>query len=204
MAALTPKIEEQINQQGFEVIETRIKDILLCEIDNQKTLQSLPELTSIVSEDMNLFDNSQEVKINVSINTVDYRNVTERQAEASADFYIDCYVSAKDSATTSGSERSRSKLHTYLGFCRYILQSTKYKRLGFEDKTLILGTTISTMQYEDTFGKEDMTYSRMARLTFTVRYIENQELWQPVTLEGLDTEIQPDGREDSYQITLNN
>jgi hypothetical protein len=200
MAAI---IEEIIQEQNFERITRNIGTILNDEIQNQITLQSLTDSVEVTVELMRLYDKSEDVRINVSVNTIDFSDTTEKDAIGKATFYIDCYVTASESELITGDESSRSKLQRYLGMSRYILQTTKHQRLGF-GRGVINTITVTNMQFEDTYGQQDAAYGRMGRLTVDIRYNENQDLWLPIPLQGTSTRIQLEGSNRNYNLELEN
>lgn len=200
---MPPIIDELIQEQNFERITRSIGTILNDEIQNQITLQSLTDSVVILTEIMRPYDKSEDVRINVSVNTIDFSDTTEKDAIGKATYYIDCYVNADETAMRTGAEGARFKLQRYLGMCRYILQSTKHQRLGF-DRGIINTITVTNMQFEDTYGLQDGSFARMGRLTVDIRYNENQDLWLPVNLEGTSTSVSLEGSNRNYELELNN
>lgn len=81
--------------------------------------------------------------------------------------------------------------------CRYILSDTRYKTLGF-DYGLIAGTQVERFSTLDP-QKEDSSFTAFARLQFAVRIMENQSLWDGVTILGNDTNVKLEETDKGYK-----
>lgn len=179
-------INEIIPMQAFEVVLNKIASILLIEVSNQITLQSLNDQVEVYTERMTSFDKSEDVLINVSLASSNFQNITKKDSTGLTDYYVDIYTRGFETDSKTGEQDSRNKLHKYIGMCRYILSSARYMRLDFEPG-LIGGVYVNSINYDDNYDNQDAAYVRMARLNLSVRIHEFQEMDIPVGFLGNDT-----------------
>lgn len=195
-------ITEIIPQQSFEIVLNRLGAILLEEISNQVQVQALPDDVEIFIERMEGFDKSEDIVINVSCNNMNYQGQVQRGSQSDTTFFIDVYSTGEASASGAGHKDVRMKLHRYIGMCRYILSSTKYKTLGFE-AGIVTGVNVTGVQFNNTDDREQADFIRMARLSLSVKIYENQEMWDAIVLQANDTTIKLDETEKGYKLIFN-
>ena len=197
-----PLITEIIPKQGFEVVGELIGGILTSELDNQKTLQLLTDSIEVRYESTIPYDFSNDILVNVLWDGAKYDNHTPTDMHGENLFFIDVYANAKTTSDKKGDEHAQEKIKKYMGMARYILSSTKYKLLGSSE--CVAGTYVQNMQVFDVENFQDARNVRMARMTFMVRIYEGQQLWQGLTLEGLDTNVKLQNTDDGYKYELIN
>jgi len=194
-------ITEIIPKQGFEIVGEQIGAVLALEVANQVALQALANQVGVFHERVTPFDKSEEVMINVQLDSGNYDNHTESNVQEGTIFNIDIYASAASSSGKPGDLESSKLLQKFLGMCRYILQSTKYRTLALPAGT-IGGTYVDSFQIYDQPGPNEGKSSRMARLVFRVRIYENQQLWGSTALSGGDTSVKLDLTDKGYKYIL--
>ena len=123
-------IDEIISRQNFELVRDAIGSILLIELEAQKQKQGFDENINIFSERTNPIQNDELLTINLSLESGDFSNKTQKDSQGKTFFNIDIYSKGAASSIESGSLNSSLKLHKYIGLVRYILQHTEYKTLG--------------------------------------------------------------------------
>lgn len=199
-----PRIGNKIiTAQGYELVRDRIGEILVIEIRNQERLRDIAQrkYATVFSERITPFQDEEATMINVMLDGVDYSGFTETNVHGQTRYYIDVYTTGKTNQSTHGGYNSAANLHQYLGWCRYILQSTFYKTLCFS-RGLVLGTYVENLQISDPQGNQDASFGTMGRLTFRVRIDEHQESWQPTELKGNTTGVLLAETQKGYQYIL--
>lgn len=171
MAAI---ITEIIPEQGFELITKQLGAIMLLELTNQIVIQNYSIDLGVFLERIEPIDKSEDVVVNVSLNSVNYDEHNEFEVQGSHTFNLDITSFGEESIDTNASTDVSVKIQKIVGWIRYILSSTKLKTLGFAPG-LISGTYIQSINFDDTYGKEDSSMSRMARIVFSVRAFESQD-----------------------------
>lgn len=199
---MSVKITEIIEEQSFEFLTKTIGAILLLELENQKTIQSYDIDLGVFIERIEPIDKSEDVVVNVSLNAVNYDSHNEFESQGTHSFNIDVYTFGLESSDETANENVRLKLHKITGWIRYILSSTKYKTLGL-NPGLVGGTYVQSINFDDTFGKEDGSMSRMSRLVFSVRATEFQNSDELLAFTGNDTTIKLDLTEKGYKLIFN-
>ena len=89
----------------------------------------------------------------------------------------------------------------YLGLIRYILQSHKYLTLELPLGT-IGNTNVDSGQMFDQQNTQDANFSRMCRIGFSVKIMENQALWAGLLLDQSITTVLLEETELGYQYKL--
>lgn len=168
-------ITEKIGKQGFELISEQLGAILLLELSNQKKIQCKGFQLDVYNERQNPIASSEDVVVNVSLNNIAVSSHTEREFDSVLNFFVDVYVNGNESINLSGDAETSQKLNLIIGWARYILSSTRYKTLAF-DYGMIMGTYVRNIQFDDNFGEQNGTFSRMARISFEVRAVEGQDM----------------------------
>ena len=125
-------ITEIISKQNFEIVGEKIGDILSIELSNQKTLQNSLVNFAVFKERVTAIDKTEEVVVNVLLNSIDNSSSSQSGAQSVCSFFIDVFASAKETEANRGDKAAFDKLLKYVGMCRYILQSHKYKTLSFD------------------------------------------------------------------------
>ncbi len=195
-------IKETIGRQGFEIVQERIVLILLTELKHQRELQ--PDLIdfNLFSERSTPVDQTEPEIINICLGGITYDNRSQASVQGTVSYNIDVYAKGKSSATIPGDLDATNKSHRLAGVCRYILSSTKYNALGFENQGLIGGTHIESIQ-PDPISEQDTSFIKMCRLVFVVKIQEDQELWKGVELSGINTSIKLELTDKGYKYELN-
>lgn len=200
MAAL---IEEKIQPQNFELIRTRIGEILTLELANQVTLIGDNNLNATVWEErFTPFTNDEMPAINVSLDngTNDQYNPIDDRFDYQ--YNIDVYTKSKGTALEIGDLKSQQVLQRLCGIVRAILRDSHYTTLGFSSP-IIATRHVSSIQIGQPYDK-DGNFMAMARITFIVRAIETNGLQREVEASGYDTEVKLEETEKGYYFTLNN
>lgn len=195
-------ITEIIPLQNFEIIKDRLGVILFEELMNQKKLQCKNVDIDVSIERQEPYDKAEDVVVNISQNNIAYGSIDERNSQGNISFNIDVYASGNATIEKDGNTTTRVKLDMVLGWVRYILSSTKYQTLAFS-KGFIGGTYVDSVQYDDNYGSQDGAFIRMARLQFSVRASEVQEMWNGLEFTGNDTVIKLDNGTKGYKLIFN-
>lgn len=196
-------ITETIGKQGFELISEQLGAILLLELSNQKKIQCKKFNLDVYNERQNPIDRSEDVVINVSLNNIAISSHTEREFDSVLNFFVDVYVNGDESIDLSGDAETSQKLNLMLGWARYILSSTRYKTLAF-DYGMIMGTYVRNIQFDDNFGEQNGTFSRMARISFEVRAVEGQDMENGILLGQNNSIIKLEETELGYKYNFVN
>ena len=201
---MSAKITEIIAEQSFEILTKEVGAILLLELENQLSIQECDsdiEL-GVFIERITPIDKSEDVVVNVSLNSANYDNYNEFESQGTHTFNIDTYTFGVDSLNETANTNVRLKLQKITGWIRYILQSTKYKTLGFAPG-LVSGTYVQSINFDDNYGKEDSSMNRMSRLVFSVRASEFQNSDDSKAFLRSDTTIKLDSTEKGYKLIFN-
>jgi len=196
-------ITEKIQKQGFELVLEQLGAILFLEISNQIKLNCIDTDFEIFVERQEPYDNSEGVMVNVSLGNINYSNHNESSSEGNEVFNVDIYSNGSASIKESGNDNVRRKIHLFAGWIRYILSSTKYKTLAFAPGT-IGGTYLDSIQFEDNYGSQDASFNRFARLQFSARVFECQDMDTGINLEGNDSVIKLCQTDKGYKFIFNN
>jgi len=196
-------ITEIIPTQGFEIVEYTLGAILLEEITNQVTLQSLDEKVEVYVERMTPYDKSEDVLINVQLSNIDLGGQTQSGQQGNCTFLIDVYVRGEETEMSSGSDVSLLKRNKYLGMIRYILASTKYKTLGFSGGA-VTSVRVTSIQNEVNAGRMDAAFIKYGQLSVTVLVNEIQAMWEGIPLFGNDTTVKIENTEKGFKLIFNN
>lgn len=192
-------VTEKITQQGFEKVLYKIAEILFLELDNQKTSHSNMDDFSVYIERMTPYDKSENIMINITSSNINFGNFTESDTQGKTDFSIEIYSPLEHSFICATDLTKTFTLHKVAGLIRYILQSSKYKTLNLP-LGLIGGTYVESIQFFDDYNNKEGANIRMATLGFSVRVMENQELWDGVVLLGNDTSIKLEETNKGYKL----
>lgn len=197
-------ITEIVPQQGFEKVLYKIAEILFTELSNQQAAHSNMPDFSVFVERMTPYDKSENIMINVTAKSFNYGSFTESSTQSKSDFSIEVYSPLEHTSISSDELATKSfTLHKVSGMIRYILQSSKYKTLDLP-LGLIGGTYLESIQFFDDFNNKDGANLRVSTLGFSVRIMENQDLWQGVTLFSNTSQIKLDQTDLGYKLIKNN
>lgn len=200
MAAI---IENIIQRQGFEIVLEKIAVILFEELTRQKSLQTLGDDFGVYIERQTAYDKSEGIVISVGMDGADYAGKNQFDVQGNTTYFIDLYTTGDETLVTTGDNNSRFLTLKWLGMMRSILSSTKYKTLGYAPG-LIGGTMVEKIQNQLSYGNGDANFIKFARITFSVRIQENQEMWTSIELQGNDTTIKINETEKGFKLTFNN
>ncbi len=199
------RIVETIPPENFELIRNRIAEILIDEFGAQYLKNYDPELANV---QISLEDNRPVNKIdppliNVCLLTGDYSaKAYNGNVKGGYQFGIDCYSSAKSKNGVAGSVTSSFRLQRLLGMCRYILEHTAYKTLGFTPGFI---TGVSCSNFTIAQPKEnDAENFMMGRLVFNVGCAETTSLVAPTIAAGYDTVVKMGNTNRGYKYTSEN
>lgn len=196
-------IENIIPRQGFEIVLEKIATILFEELTQQKSLQTLGDDFSVYIERQTPYDKSEGIVISVGMDGADYVGKNQYDVQGNTTYFIDLFTTGDETLVTTGDNNSRFLTLKWIGMMRSILSSTKYKTLGFPPG-LIGGTAVDKIQNQLTYGSGDANFIKFARITFSVRIQENQEMWTGIELQGNDTTIKINETEKGFKLTFNN
>jgi len=197
MALITNIIQEQ----GFEKVRDSIGAILTTELLNQKTLQGFSEDINVYVGRSTPFQQDEQIMVNVLLDSSNYGSINEHDAMGNTSYYIDVFTSGKANMDSIGGYQSSQLRDKFIGMCRAILQSTKYKTLSLP-LGIISGTYCENFEVFDSTNAQDSSFTSMARLNFSVRILENQEVWQGVTIANSFTSVKLGLTEKGYQYKL--
>ena len=133
---MIPQLEYIIGEQNFELIRSRIGEILTYELRNQANLtgkQSLKDV-KVWIERVTPFDNTELPAVNIYYNDTLYNGSTVVNQQGQNTYHIDVLTKSKN----SGSQQNDSDKQSYtlaanlLGIVRAILQAPKYVKLNFD------------------------------------------------------------------------
>lgn len=197
-------LTEPIGESNFEKIRDRIGEILLVELTNQKAVQNFTEELNIYQEASIPESYSDPLIINVLLDSGNYGTLNPKDTQGKTVYFVDIYTSAKESGDISGEYASATLLHKYIRLIRYILQSGKYNNLAFP-AGLIGGKSVEMFEVLPPAQKQDSSFTRFARITFSVRIVENQSLWDGVpVMAGGNTTVKLHETELGYKYQFNN
>ncbi len=195
-------ITEQIPEQSFELIAKQLGAIILLELENQNKLSCSKYDIQTFLERTIPIDKSEDVVVNISLNSVNYDEHNEFSVHGSHNFNIDVYTFSDDNICQTADQRSVIKIHRVVGWIRYILSSTKLKTLGFEPG-IIGGTYVQSINYDDNYGNQDGSMSRMCRIVFNVRAFEIQDPDEITEFTINDTVIKLSNTDKGYKLIFN-
>lgn len=195
-------INNIIPDSNFEVVLKKIASILLIEVTNQISLQSLNDNVEVYTERMIPFDKSEDVIINVFCSAQNFQNITKRDSTGLTDYYVDVYTRGFESDSETGEDKTRLKLHKYISICRYILSSSAYKTLD-TGNGIVGGVYVNSIQYDLNFENKDAAFVRMARLNLAVKLSESQLMDNPIDFLGNDTVTKLSVTDKGHKIIFN-
>jgi hypothetical protein len=196
-------INQIIPQQGFEVVRDVIGAILKIELEKQKELQLLNDDINVFIGRNTPFQQSEKLMFNVLLDSADYTGSNQKSVSEKTVFFVDIYTSAKETESNDGGYLSSSKRDKYLGMIRYILQDHHYQTLGLPPGS-IMGTQVDGFENFESSNNQDAAFVKMSRLTFSVRIVEDQSLWEGIEINSIFTDVKLDLTELGYQYEFIN
>lgn len=196
-------ISTEIPKQGFEVVRDLIPALLKIELENQKIIKNLQEEINVFSARSTPFQQSEVMMINVLVDSADYSSTGEKSTQGRTNFFIDIYSSGKENEDEDGAYVSIKRRDLYLGMIRYILQDHHYKTLGLPPG-LIMGTYVDGFENFEPNNNQDASFVKMSRLSFSVRILEDQSLWNGIEINTIFTDVKLDLTERGYKYELIN
>lgn len=192
-----------IPAQGFEIVRDLVGAVLKTELEKQKTLQNLTNDISVFNSRSTPFAHSEKLMINVLLDSADYGTFNEKSQSGLTNFFIDIYVSAKESENVDGGYAATLLKDKYLGMIRYILQDHHYKTLGLAPGS-ILGTYVNGFENFEPNNTQDSSFVKMGRLSYSVRIYEDQSLWDGIEINTIFTKVKLNLTNKGYEYEFNN
>lgn len=196
------KITSIIPVQMFEIIRDRIAEILASEFANQFILSSDPNINaSVWVERFVPFDKTDMPSINVALNRGDYSNKDMTAVDGAYRYNIDCYASHPDTSTGQGDSKASIILQRIIGMCRFILESTQYKTLGYAPP-FNCRVAVRSIAIYDPINNQDATHQAQGRIEFTVTAPERSDMLPAVPITGNDTGVKLHTTDKGYVYKL--
>lgn len=192
-----------IPQRGFELVREAIGTILLLELEEQKSLQNLPEEINIFQERMRPIQADEKLYLNILVDSNTNAGKTASGKQGTTIYFIDIHTTGTASDELSGDKDSGDRLHKFIGMIDYILSSDHYKTLGFAPG-LIAGCQVESFATSEPIQKEDSGYTRMGRISFSVKIQDSQALATPVIFAGNDTTVKLQETNYGYKFVMEN
>ena len=181
-------LEGIIGKQNFEIARDKIGEILLLELTNQKNLQGFEEDVNIYQSRTSPINNSEQLMINVSLESADYSEKNQRDTSGKTMYTIDIYTTGIGNQSYDGSRDSSNRCHKFLGMIRYILSHTTYRTLTMPLGS-VGGTKVESFVVMESDLRQDSNFVVMARLLFSVRLDESQSLETGIPFEGNESKF---------------
>lgn len=202
---MTPKINQRIARQAFEVVGEQIGAILSAELASQHAMASDDDRQAVKAhvwkERFVPFDKTELPAVNITFDRVDYSEQSQRQTNGTNVYHIDCYSAAKDSHELRGDQQAKIRLHRLMGVCRAILEDPRYKRLGI-NYPLIMHRRITSMAIASPDTNDSLALA-MGRLTLEVKFPETTAFITPDTLFNHETTVKLHETEKGYLYIFN-
>ena len=193
-------IKNIITKQNFEHVNERIVEILKLELENQKTLQGFQDPVNVYNERLDAFNHSEVLMINTMFDGSNSNDGSQKSTQGNVTFFVDIYSTGKSSPNRDGGKDSASRLHKFLGMCRYILSDAQYRTLGFEPGT-IGGVYVESIQIAN-LENVSSAYDTMGRITVSVRLREDQPLITGTLMASTLTGVKLDLTEKGYKYEI--
>jgi len=191
-------INEIIPEQGFEKTRDAIGAILKLELDSQKEKQQFIYPIDVYVGRSTPFHHSEEIMVNVLLDSGNASSIHERGSQDSNNFFIDIYVSSKENSKNIGGYNATKIRDKFIGMCRYILQNHRYKTLNLP-LGCIMGTYVTGFENFEPTNSQDSSFVKMSRLSYNVRVSENQKVWDGLEINSIFTKMKLDLTSKGYQ-----
>lgn len=194
-----PQILTIIEQQNFQIIATRIAEIIMDEIAYQAAITYDAELEALTTfiERADPFNHTQSPCINVAYAATDYTQKHQGSADGNNTFNIDFYGNKKHTEESRGDKSAALLVQKFVGIVRCILENPVYNTLGYE-KGFIGGTMVQKIQVAEQDDK-DARSNYMSRITFNVRLNETTAYKEPRLIQGYETTVKISDSEQGYK-----
>lgn len=183
------KLKFVIPKEGFELVRTRIAEILADEIGNQFAYTGDEDLQYVLIsvEGDTPFDKQEIINtmISVSLGEAKYTDRHAGQTGADYTFFLDIHTAAKSTQTTTGDAKAAIRAQRFAGLVRAILENPAYNTLGFA-KPFIKRVWMDKFDIAAQVPA-DARYSSMIRLYFHVELPEVCQLKDAPLIEGYET-----------------
>lgn len=199
-----PQINSVIPSQNFEAVRNRIGEILADELANQYTLAGDDDLNVdvYIERSVPLAWNKMPA-VNILLSRGPQDNQHQGAADGTYVFNIDCYASAKSTDDENGDALAATKVQKLVGVCRYILEHTAYRTLGFAPG-FIGNKKVEEIQFQDPENTQDATSTAKGRIVFSVRVQETTTLLDADLIAGYDTVVKLGETEEGYRWSITN
>lgn len=191
-------ITVDIPKQGFEIVKETIGAILTTELTAQKKKKQFTHPINVYVGRSTPFHQSEKVMVNVLVDSASYSNSHQAGTHGNTIFFIDTYVSMKQTENENGGTVSSQIRDLFLGMNRFILQDHHYKTLGLPVNGCIMGTEVTGFENFETNNSQDSSFVKMSRLTFSVRINETQSLWDGIDINSIFTTVKLDLTDKGY------
>ena len=184
-----PRINSIIPTRSFELIRDRIGEIIADEMLHQFAISYDEDLDLTVwVERSTPFDKTELPAVNVSFAEDEFSNFKQGVKDGTCVYEVDVYTRSKTTNDIGGDKSSTLKLHKIIGKIDAILSNSQYKTLGFTPG-FIGHTSVSSIKIVDPRQNRDAEFTKMGRLLFTVRCVEETKYITPTIAAGFDTQV---------------
>lgn len=190
-------IDGIIPTQNFELVRSRIAEILAEEIRNQYVLTGNEDLNLTIWLERFVPLGAQELPaIIVSLSNGTLDGHTQIHTDGTYSFNVDVYYKAKTTDDADGDNLATVKLHKTLGICRAILENPKYKTLAFTPP-FIMNRHCEGIAIANS-SQQGMDGVAMGRLVLSVKVGETVELIDADLIGALYTSVKLSTSEQGY------
>lgn len=193
-------IKNIIPKQNFEEVNERIPAILKLELENQKQLQNFSDPVNVYNERLDNFSQSEVLMINTMFDGSNDSETGQKSSQGNVKYFIDIYSTGKSEEGKDGGKDSASRLHKFIGMCKYILSFSDYKTLGFEPGA-VGGVYIESVQIAN-LENTSSAYDTMGRITLSVRLREDTPLSTGTAMKEALSGVKLDLTEKGYKYEL--
>lgn len=206
--AITSKINQAIAFQRFEQIRDRIVEILMVEIDQQKTLQTDPRVVGVLNnttfyrERFRAMNESEMLAVAIFLFNADYDNKNQTSVRGTYTFFLDCFAREFHTQLEDGDEASALSGQSAIGFIRSILENPNWFQLGFGDAsqtTFVNTTSIKSVKRTEEENTKDAGNIIMYRIIFEVVATEDTNFIEGVPLKLATTNVRLSETDQGFQ-----
>ena len=191
------KITYPIPPRGFELIRDAIAEIIITELEGQKTITSNPLFDAKVwVERFTPFDKFELAAIRLYFSISESVEKTTSQSKKDQSFNIEIHVNEKSNEDKSGDERASLLCTQLTGVIEHILEHPQYQYLGVE---IGIVKKFSVSSRIGTPTQPDSTHSVVGLVTLTATVLEQNGVAPTTEFEGVDIVII-----DNTKTTVNN
>lgn len=198
-----PLINIDLGVSGFELINSRIAEILAIELHNQSVLSSNPNIDAMVwLERFVPLDQTDMPSVIVSLLSIDNDNFKQYSKQATNRYAIDVYTSSPSVVDSDGDKLAMLKLQKIIGLISKILSHPVYNTLGFA-QPFIFHTEVTSVKIAEASKNMDSESVAYGQIIFTVVCEEKVQVETPKLLEGYDTTVYIDETDKGYLYSAN-